>query len=126
MSQQFQLFCHGMVFWGVSTSFSLVNSPPVSSLVVAQRVCLACPLNCAMHGFDTKLAFNLLYKSQTANRNGFRPASVSHRQLTLLNLMITAVQPLYGVGDHARANHVQVDVDQTVMQVFVGLTAVAW
>jgi hypothetical protein len=70
--------------------------------------------------------FYLPAQSQTANRNGFRPASVSHRQLTLLNLMITAVQPLYGVGDHARANHVQVDVDQTVMQVFVGLIAVAW
>jgi hypothetical protein len=40
-----------------------------------------------VHGLDTKLAFDLLGESQTANSNGFRPASVSHRQLALKLLL---------------------------------------
>ena len=37
-----------------------------------------------------------------------------------LNFMISGIAPLFRMSDHARADHVQVDVDQALDEVVVG------
>jgi hypothetical protein len=40
-----------------------------------------------MQCFDSEFAFDLLDKSQTANRNRFRPPRVSHRQVAVTSCL---------------------------------------
>jgi hypothetical protein len=68
------LFPHLRPKDGVSRPWRItftIKFTPVSFTLFPQHRGCADLLDCAMHGSDTKVAFDLLDVSQTANGNGF-------------------------------------------------------